>query len=91
MWEEILKAALSNGLWAVLFCVLLMYQLRDGRTREEKYRQTINVLLNRLEVLDGVSKCVTEISETVTQTLNLVKKKTKREKTEQQVGEVLRV
>ena len=92
MWEEILKAALSNGLWAVLFCVLLMYQLRDGRTREEKYRQTINVLLNRLDELDGVRKCVNEISETVTETLTLVKKKTKKEKPEREpASEVLRV
>ena len=92
MWEEILKAALSNGLWAVLFCVLLMYQLRDGKTREEKYRQTINTLLNRLDALDGVRKCVTEISATVTETLSLVKKKTKKEKSEREpIGEVLRV
>lgn len=55
MWEEILKTALESGLWAVLFCVLLLYQLRDGRTREEKYRQTIDALVCRLSVLDSVS------------------------------------
>lgn len=60
MWEEILKTALGNGLWAVLFCVLLMYQLRDGKAREEKYRSTIDTLLGRLEVLDSVDKTVTE-------------------------------
>lgn len=87
-----MKAALGNGLWAVLFCVLLMHQLRDGRTREEKYRQTINVLLGRLDALDGVSKCMTEISANVTETLSLVKKKTKKEKNEHEsAGEVLRV
>ena len=60
MWEEILKTALSNGLWAVLFCVLLMYQLRDGRTREHKYRETINTLLERLGTLESVEKGVNE-------------------------------
>ena len=60
MWDEILKTALSNGLWAVLFCVLLMYQLRDGRTREHKYRETINALLDRLETLESVEKGVNE-------------------------------
>lgn len=60
MWEEILKVALGNGLWAVLFCVLLMYQLRDGRARESKYRETINVLLDRVGAIDEVRQIVEE-------------------------------
>lgn len=68
MWEEILQTALSNGLWAVLFCLLLMYQLRDGRTREGKYRETIDTLLQRLEILDTVAKGVSE-------TLTMLKKR----------------
>lgn len=65
MWEEILKAALESGLWAALFCVLLLYQLRDGRARECKYRQTIDALIGRLGVLDGVATDVRETLETV--------------------------
>ena len=61
MWEEILKMALGNGLWAVLFCVLLLYQLRDGRVRESKYRQTIDVLLDRLGSLENVERGMEEI------------------------------
>ncbi len=68
MWEEILTAAIGNGLWAVLFCVLLMYQLRDGRTRESKYRETISELVGRLELLD-------EVSQNVKATLAAVKKR----------------
>lgn len=71
MWEEILKTALGNGLWAVLFCVLLMYQLRDGRVRENKYRYTINVLLDKLELLQDVRQQVRE-------TLVLLKKREKK-------------
>lgn len=70
MWEEILRTALSNGLWAVLFCLLLMYQLRDGRTREGKYRDMIDTLLQRLETLDTVAKDVGE-------TLTIVRKREK--------------
>lgn len=62
MWEEIIKLALGNGLWAVLFCVLLLYGLRDGRIREQKYRQTIDVLLMRLGQLQNVAEAVEEIA-----------------------------
>ena len=55
MWQEIIKTAVGNGLWAVLFCVLLMYQLRDGRAREAKFTQTIDVLIERLQLLNSVS------------------------------------
>lgn len=68
MWEEILKVALGNGLWAVLFCVLLMYQLRDGRSRESKYRDMISALVDRLGVLD-------EVRQTVNETLDAVRRK----------------
>ena len=62
MWEEIIKLALGNGLWAVLFCVLLLYGLRDGRAREQKYRQTIDVLLDRLRDLQGVRESVERLA-----------------------------
>lgn len=55
MWEQILKAALESGLWATLFCALLVYLLRDARTREGKYRDTIDALVHSLKVLDEVS------------------------------------
>ena len=63
MWEEIIKLALGNGLWAVLFCVLLLYGLRDGRTREQKYRQTIDVLLERLRDLQSVRDSIERLAE----------------------------
>ena len=55
MWEEILNLALNNGLWAVLFLGLLIYQLRDSRNREQKYQETIyelNKTLNKVNVID---------------------------------------
>lgn len=56
MWEEILRLAVGNGLWAVLFCVLLIYELRDSRNREKKYQGTINDLCGRLSLLDSVKR-----------------------------------
>ena len=63
MWEEVIKLALENGLWAVLFCALLLYGLRDGRAREQKYRQTIDVLLERLRDLQGVRESIERLTE----------------------------
>ena len=68
MWEEILKTALQNGLWAVLFCVLLLYQLRDGKARENKYTPTIEALTDRLGTLERVERGVNE-------TLGIVKRR----------------
>ena len=61
MWEEVFKLALSNGLWAVLFCLLLVYQLRDSRKREQKYQVTIQSLVEELEVVDDIKKDTHEI------------------------------
>lgn len=84
MWEEILKAALESGLWAVLFCVLLLYQLRDGRARESKYRETIASLIDKLNVLE-------EVRQGVDETLTVLRKREKKNKETAAVGEALRV
>ncbi len=42
MWDNILELAISDGLWALLFCVLLIYQLKDSKVREVKYQDTID-------------------------------------------------
>ncbi len=61
MWEKIFNLALSNGIWAVLFLALLVYQLRDSRSREAKYQQTIETLGKSLEVINDVKEDVEEI------------------------------
>ena len=67
MWEQILDLALNNGLWAVLFLALLIYQLKDSRTREAKYQNTISELNSTLlkvnEIDANVSKLTDKIAE----------------------------
>ncbi len=63
MWEEILKLAASNGLWAVMFCVLLFYELKDSRKRESKYVETISALGEKLDVINAVKQDTEEIVE----------------------------
>ena len=61
MWEQIFNLAISNGLFAVLFLGLLIYQLRDSRSREVKYQQTIEKLGDSLEIVKQVKEDVEDI------------------------------
>lgn len=61
MWEQIINLAISNGLFAVLFLGLLIYQLRDSRSREQKYQSTIEKLGDSLEIVKQVKEDVEDI------------------------------
>lgn len=72
MENEILKIAVNQGLWAVLFVVLLFYVLkkqeeRDKKAeeREGKYQEIITQLTKKLDVLDDVKEKVTEVREKI--------------------------
>lgn len=56
MWEEILSLAVSNGLWAVLFCILLFYVLSDTKKREEKYTTMISALSKKLDIVEEIKE-----------------------------------
>lgn len=49
--DQIISLAVAEGLWAVLFCGLLVYQLRDSRRRESNYREIIKQLDEKLDVV----------------------------------------
>ena len=51
MWEEVFNLAINNGLWSVLFLILLVYVLKDSKARELKYQQTITTLADSLEII----------------------------------------
>lgn len=61
MWEKIFNLAISNGIWAVLFLVLLFFQLKDSNRREEKYQRTIEALGASLKVVTEIKEDVEEI------------------------------
>ena len=63
MWEQIFNLAISNGLFAVLFLGLLIYQLRDSRARENRYQETIVKLGNALDIVQSVKHDVEEIKD----------------------------
>ena len=71
MWEQIVNLAISNGLFAVMFLGLFIYQLKDSKTRESKYQETIARLGDSLQIVKEVKLDVEMIKE------QLVNKKTR--------------
>ena len=59
--DEIISLVVANGLFAVLFCGLLVYELKDSRRRERGYTQTIRALSERLGVVAEVRSDTTDI------------------------------
>lgn len=61
MWESVIDTVVANGAWAVLFCLLLIFELKDSRKREEKYQKTIFTLGEDLGVVREVADDVKDI------------------------------
>lgn len=82
MWEKIINLAINNGLFAVLFLGLLIYLLKDSRSREQKYQSTIEKLGDALEMVKDVKEDVNEIKERLTASKISIRK-VKAEKTDE--------
>lgn len=70
MWESAIETVIANGAWAVLFCLLLVFELKDSRTRERKYQDTIASLGDSLTCIRVVAKDVEEIKRDVRSALS---------------------
>lgn len=67
LFEKIMQLAISNGLWAVLFLMLLVYVLKDSRSREIKYQETIASLNASLSIVENIKEDIDEIKSTIIQ------------------------
>ena len=65
MWEEVFKLALSNGIWAVMFVGLLIFQLKDSAKREKKYQDTIAKLNQHLDAVEDIKDELREIRQII--------------------------
>ena len=92
MWEQIMEYAAANGIWALLFLGLLIYQLKDSKKREEKYTATITSLTEGLNALEGIKQDIKNIIDAIDSTLRvgesyLVKKKPEKTGEKSEMGE----
>lgn len=54
MWEQIWNVATQSGIWAMLFVSLFFIQIKDSKTREEKYQATIDALADKLKMISDI-------------------------------------
>lgn len=66
LWQEIVSVIVSNGIFAVLFVLLFVYQLKDSKKREEKYQRTIDELSAHIGVVEKIKEDVEYLKEIVT-------------------------
>ncbi|MDE5911528.1 MAG: hypothetical protein K2H24_04260 [Clostridia bacterium] len=74
MWDQILQLAIGDGLWALLFCVLLIYELKDSRARESKYQNTISSLAKDLEYMRDIDEDIEDLNNAVKEYMESVVK-----------------
>ncbi|MDE6372568.1 MAG: hypothetical protein K2L61_03380 [Clostridia bacterium] len=74
MWDQILQLAIGDGLWALLFCVLLIYELKDSRARESKYQNTISSLAKDLEYMKDMDEEIEDMNNAVKEYMESVVK-----------------
>lgn len=61
MWDKLVETAANDGIWALLFCVLLIFELKDSRAREVKYQNTISALSQDLAYMNTMNKTIDKI------------------------------
>ncbi len=62
-WSEFIKIIVSNGIFAMLFVFLFIYQLRDSAKREMEYKNIIDNLFQHLEVIEDVKEEINELKD----------------------------
>ena len=51
MIDEVMQLCISNGLWAVLFVFLFLYQIKANEKREKKYVALIDSLSSYVGII----------------------------------------
>ena len=79
MWDKIVNLAIDDGKSALLFCFLLIYELKDSREREKKYQKTIAELSQDLGYMNVMNKNIDRIHEEMRAVLDRGKRTLKKE------------
>lgn len=79
MWDKIVNLAIDDGIWALLFCFLLIFELKDSRAREQKYQKTIAELSQDLGYMNVMNKNIDRIHEEMRAVLDRGKRTLKKE------------
>ena len=80
MWETIIKMATESGIWAVMFVILFYKQIKESKTREEKYQATIDTLADKLKLITDIKTDIEEIKNAITTSMTNVERHAETEK-----------
>ncbi|NSB13547.1 BhlA/UviB family holin-like peptide [Clostridium beijerinckii] len=68
MYDDLIKVAMTQGIWTLLSCVLIVYILKVQETRdlkqeerEKNYQEIIKELTDKLNLLDSMNSALNEI------------------------------
>ena len=68
MYNDLIKVAMTQGIWTLLSCVLIVYILKAQETRdlkqeerEKNYQEIIKELTDKLNLLDSMNSALNEI------------------------------
>ncbi|MFL0165946.1 MULTISPECIES: BhlA/UviB family holin-like peptide [Clostridium] len=68
MYDDLIKVAMTQGIWTLLSCVLIVYILKAQETRdlkqeerEKNYQEIIRELTDKLNLLDSMNSTLNEI------------------------------
>ncbi|WP_271809090.1 BhlA/UviB family holin-like peptide [Clostridium beijerinckii] len=68
MYNDLIKVAMTQGIWTLLSCVLIVYILKAQETRdlkqeerEKNYQEIIRELTDKLNLLDSMNSTLNEI------------------------------
>ncbi|WP_238859891.1 BhlA/UviB family holin-like peptide [Clostridium sp. YIM B02569] len=68
MYDDLIKVSMTQGIWTLLSCVLIVYILKAQETRdlkqeerEKNYREIIKELTDKLNLLDSMNSALNEI------------------------------
>lgn len=65
MEQEIIKMALSYGIFGVLFVYLFFYMLKDSKAREVKYQDIIDKITDKFAIVEDIKIDVDYIKEKI--------------------------
>ncbi|WP_244835246.1 BhlA/UviB family holin-like peptide [Clostridium sp. BJN0001] len=65
MEQEILKMALSYGIFGILFVYLFFYMLKDSKARETKYQDMIDKITDKFNIVEDIKTDVDFIKEKI--------------------------
>lgn len=77
MISEIMQLCISNGLWAVLFVFLFLYQIKENSKREQKYVVLINNLSEQVGIVKKCGEKLEKINSSVLEVKKLFLKRAK--------------